>query len=75
MSYEKVDSTGETRPLGDRQGSEANGRGAEQPDERPKTGLLEIPRLLMEREAEKKKEYKERAKIDVKDILNDRELK
>ena len=36
---------------------------------------LEIPRLIMEREAEKKQEYLQRAKVDVKDILNDKQLK
>ena len=29
----------------------------------------------MEREAEKKQEYLQRAKVDVKDILNDKQLK
>lgn len=31
---------------------------------------LEIPRLIAQREAEKKKEYAERAKVDVREILN-----
>jgi hypothetical protein len=34
---------------------------------------LEIPRLIMEREARKKKEYAERTKMDVKKILGDQE--
>lgn len=31
---------------------------------------LEIPKLIMQREADKKKEYEARQKIDVQNILN-----
>ena len=36
---------------------------------------IEIPRLLMEREAKKKHEYAQRAKVDVREILNDKEVR
>lgn len=47
----------------------------EEKDESSNTqpSVLEIPRLLMQREADKKKEYAQRAKIDVKEILSDKE--
>ena len=35
---------------------------------------LEIPRLLMAREAKRQKEYAERAKVDVRDILTSKEV-
>ena len=34
---------------------------------------IEIPRLIQQREADKRREYSERAKVDVKDIMTDRE--
>ena len=36
---------------------------------------LEIPKMLAEREAQKKREYAERAKVDANEILNPSELK
>lgn len=36
---------------------------------------LEIPNLIMRREADKKKEYAERQKVDVQNILNETEVK
>lgn len=36
---------------------------------------FDIPKLLAQREADKKKEYAERQKVDVQDILNTKELK
>ena len=36
---------------------------------------LEIPKMLAEREAQKKREYAERAKVDANEILNPTELK
>ena len=35
---------------------------------------LEIPRLIAQREADKRKEYAERAKVNVREILNDKDL-
>ena len=39
------------------------------------TSPFEIPRLIAQREAEKRKEYSERTKVDVRDIINDKEAK
>ena len=44
------------------------------PDESVHPNPLQIPGLLAKREADKRKEYAERAKVDVREILNDRDI-
>lgn len=39
------------------------------------TSPFEIPRLIAQREAEKRREYSERTKVDVRNIVNDKEAK
>ena len=46
----------------------------EQAQEVP-TSPFEIPRLIAQREAEKRREYSERTKVDVRNIVNDKEAK
>ena len=70
---------GSKRSLASAEEAQEEAKEDEAPRLTPKVDIhanpFEIPKLIMQREADKKKEYEARQKIDVQNILNESEVK